>query len=135
MLMEFNKCLSWCENIMIFPAYMKRINNATYKVNPKIITDYLFMYGKTKPCINGKNLYSYKQERDIIGMASISKLIRKYGFEEYTDYVVENGDYLLSPKAYYTLVFSSDDLNIIDQFNKVFMYEHMYNKYLLMKNQ
>lgn len=132
MAIDFNKYLLDLDTIMIFPAYVKRINLATYNIHPEIIADYLFMYGKNKPCINGNRLTTYRQYDPFF---NIRRIIRKYKFKRTEDYVVINGDYLLTPKAYYSIIFSSDDFDLINQFNKLFIYEYMYEKYLNLKNQ
>lgn len=129
---EFNEYLSTFDQIMIFPEYVKRINMMSYNIDPNIIDDYLFMYGKIKPCNNTKQLYRYNS---IIGIGGIYGLIRKYRFKAYTDYDVENGEYMLSPSAYYRVIFASNDADLISQFNKLFVYEDKYRKYIRMKEQ
>lgn len=135
---EFNIYLMSFENILIFPAYMKYINEETYNVDFNIIKDFLFMYGKNrnKPCICGENIHNYKTEfYDVKRIIDIPKLIQNHEFKEGIDYNIENEIYLLSPKAYYKIIYSSKIFDIINQFNKVFTYEHMYTIYLEMKNQ
>lgn len=133
--LEFNEYLSSFENILSFPAYMREINKFTFNVNPKMINDYLFMYGKVKPCMNGTKLYNYTNKIDKIAVADLSRLIRKYRLTEFTDYIIENNEYILSPQTYYLLIYAFNDNEIINQFNKVFTYETKYNEYLKMKNQ
>jgi hypothetical protein len=130
---EFNTLLSTIDNIMPFPLYLKRINDFTYNINSNIIDDYLLMYGKNKPCINGANIYNYKERIDIIAKASVSTLIRKNNLIEGIDYVIKNREYILSPTAYFILIRSLNDRDIIDQFYKVFIYGDSYNSYIRLK--
>lgn len=132
---EFNEYLCNFDAIMVFTSYLYRINDATFNVNREMIKDFIFMYGKTKPCIPGKNIYNYNGKKDIIGIASISTKVRKFNLREYKDFIIENNEYILSPSSYYKLIFSSDDDELIDQFNKIFTYSHMYNIYLKIMNQ
>lgn len=129
---EFNNYLITFDQIMIFPEYMKRINAASYNIDTNIIIDYLFMYGKNKPCIDAKQLYRYKF---IIGSRGIYELVCKYNLKAYIDYVVENDECLLSPSAYYRMIFGSKNKELISQFNKLFVYEDNYRKYIKMKEQ
>lgn len=138
--MDFNNYLMKFDDILIFTAYMREVNLFTFKIDQKLINDYLLMYGKIKPCINGKNIYTYNTNKDtsrknLVEISSISKLIRKYKFIEFSDYIVENGEYILSPRSYYIIIYNSKNIDLVEQFNKVLYYEHMYNIYLKMKNQ
>lgn len=129
---EFNNFLAKSENIMLFPAYMKKINTATFNIDTSIINDHLFIYGKTKPCINESSIYCYKNVKKSI---NISKLVNTYNLKKDIDYIIDNGKYILSPRAYYAVIFSFGDIDLIDQFHKVFIYERMYDVYLRMKKQ
>ena len=132
---EFNMYLVRFDQVMVFPEYMRRINVMTNNISHHIIEDYLFMYGKTKPCINGKKIYCYKSNMKPTDVSGLSRLIRKHGLNENTDFIVVNGEYMLSPKAYYKLIFASRDAKLISIFTKLFNYEDMYSIYLKMKKQ
>lgn len=133
---QVNEYLSQFDDILSFPAYIKFINKNTYKVNRKILNDYLFMYGKIKPCIRLSKLYSFI---DYNVLYDIPTLVKKYDFDIDKDFEIDDSlkrcKVLISPKVYYHLVFSSNIDSVISQFNKLFLYEYKYNSYLKMKNQ
>jgi len=130
-IIKIHNYLIMYDDILMFPSYIRYINKQLYNIDNDIIDDYLLMYGKVKPCITNYTLKKYIRNNRLV----INRMINKYKMKKNVDYIKIKEEYLMSPKLYYNIIYSSNNIILMEQFNKLFIYEHYYNIYLMSKNQ